>query len=205
MRKTFQASALFLVLLLLQFSLSPSSQAQRVKRNPDGTVEVYDDEGGAPAPQAPGGSSSSGGSGKKKLRPAAKTGSKSVGSVASSASRAYRKRMGGVTVKRNPDGTVDIIDNEMKQTSFSTAGGGASVSSAPGVSITRHSDGRVDVRDTEMSRFADLKAKTTKKAQAGRKAASTGSSTQNQGDLSVKRNADGTIDVIDTSSTTRRK
>lgn len=133
-------------LILFAFAFTAPSPAQSVKRNPDGTVEVYDDDvHSAPAPRAV-------------SRSTAKKGSRSSG--ASGKIPAYTKRSGGVTIKRNADGTVDIIDNDMGSTpqtgrSSSTKGKRRAVGSVGAykvnhgdVSVKRNADGTVDVIDT---------------------------------------------------------
>lgn len=91
---------------LVYFSVSALAVvAQTVKRHPDGTVEVSDDDQGA-SPQ-------------RSARSSSKS-SKGASSAKHSSSNvripAYTKRMGGVTVHRNANGTVEVTDNDMKTT-----------------------------------------------------------------------------------------
>lgn len=173
------------LLLLSLLSFQPAS-GQTIKRNPDGTVEVSDDE----TPVQPVRASS---------RKSSSSSRRSGG--ASGRIPAYTKRMGGVTVKRKADGTIDIIDNE---TGYSSSGGSGSrkagTSYGDGVAVTRHADGRVDVHDTTMSSGGSARRSASAK-HSGR----VGSYKVNHGDVAVKRNADGTVEVTDTSSSTRRK
>ena len=127
-----------------------STCAQQIKRFPDGTIEVTDQGSGYDT--------------QVKVNDARV--SEKVQAVPVSYSRspvltrnvknnlclpAYTRRMGGVTVTRHADGTIDVVDNTM---SFAPAAGNSlkSKSSCAGdVAIIRHADGRVDVRDTSMT------------------------------------------------------
>lgn len=90
---------IFSLALVLNFaSVSLRAEAQTVKKHADGTVEVLDDEESSPAPHTSSrasGGHSGGSSGKIP---------------------AYTKRMGGVNVHRNADGTIEVTDMEMKTT-----------------------------------------------------------------------------------------
>jgi hypothetical protein len=179
----------FLLCVLLLAFLSSEMQfasAQRVKKNPDGTVEVYDEDT-ASAPPAPVSTS-------KKHSAASKAG---AGKASTGKVSAYTKKSNGVTVTRHADGTVDVYDSSVDsspQHSSHSSSSRAGTSYSAGQKVTRHSDGRVDVYDTTMTA-----------APAKTRAGKLGSYKKNYGDVSVKRNADGTVEVVDTSSTTRRK
>ncbi len=169
-----------------------SALAQTIKRNPDGTVEVSDDETTL-APQPVSTSYKKSAAGKSSKAPAKR-------GAASGRIPAYTKKMGGVTVHRNPDGTIEVVDNEMKSAPVSrTSGRKGGTSYGNGVALTRHPDGRVDVHDTTMSTHGSSGSR------AAVKSGRVGAYKANHGDVSVKRNADGTVEVTDTSSSTRRK
>lgn len=178
--------------LLATIALPPlSADAQRVKKNPDGTVEVYDEES-SPAPKPASSSYSS----VKKSHAGGASGA--VHKQSSGKIPAYTKKGNGVTVSRHADGTVDVYDSSetAPQGKSSAASSRAETRYAAGQAVTRHSDGRVDVYDSTMS---------SPPSSSGSSGNKIGAYKKNYGDVSVKRNANGTVDVVDTSSTTIRK
>lgn len=191
-RTPFRAFYFSIIAALVVSAISiPSVPAQTIKRNPDGTVEVSDDDVGPPQTHSSAGhhaSSQRAGSSRKAVR----TGSGRI--------PAYTKKMGGCTVHRHADGTIDVVDdteNAPPSRHRSASGGHRSGTTyGNGQAITRHPDGTVDVRDTTMS--------SGPVAHRGGKG-TIGSYKHNYSDVSVKRNADGTVDVVDTSPTTHRK
>lgn len=144
---------------LVVFSLCLPAFAQTVKRNPDGTVEVMDDDTSYTPVQHS--SSSSGGSKKAGKRSASRAHS-SGGSGRSIGS--YTRSMGGCTVHRNADGTIEVSDNDASTVHWSNgknthSGGGSSRAGKGGripaytkhhgdVAVKRNADGTVEVTDT---------------------------------------------------------
>lgn len=134
---------------LLSFSGSPfesSASAQTVTRNSDGTVEVTDTD------QSPPLSSSS----HRKIR------NRSSQAKSYSGGSAYSKRIDGVMVRRNADGTVEVGDADQAQPRYlqalrarkrkvsqakSSSSGAAYSKRIGGVMVKRNADGTVEVGD----------------------------------------------------------
>ncbi|MBX9687431.1 MAG: hypothetical protein K2X27_12060 [Candidatus Obscuribacterales bacterium] len=130
----------------------------------------------------------------------------------------------GQQIKRNPDGTVEVMDEETvyshstaPSTRQSTApsrrssrsGSGripAYTKHLPGVTVKRNANGTVEVTDTAMTRGSRKVESSLSKSSLSSKGSvkRIGSYKHNYSDLSVKRNADGTVEVVDTSSSSRR-
>ena len=156
----FLSHALLLATLVLSISLPVC--AQTVKRNPDGTVEVSDDDTSyTPVQHSSSSSAGSRKSSKRSSHSAARSGG-------SGRIPAYTKNMGGCTVHRNADGTIEVTDNDASTVHYSGGGtrkASSSSSSRRGgsgsipaytkhhgdVSVKRNADGTVEVTDTSSS------------------------------------------------------
>lgn len=90
---------------------------------------------------------------------------------------AYTKKSGGVTVKRNANGTIEVMDEETVYTPHTSpgfrsgkkrsAGGrvGAYVRKNADSTVKRNADGTIEVTDTSSTtRKSTVKAKSTKSA-----------------------------------------